>query len=351
MVKPPVAIIQALLAAVLFGASVPLAKGIVGGADPQVLAGLLYAGAGLGLGVLRLALGSDRAAVEAPLARGDIPWLAGAILLGGVLGPVLLLMGLARTPASEASLLLNLEALFTALVAWTAFREHVSPRVALGMLAIVAGGVALSWSGKAEAGRLAGPLLVGTACLCWALDNNLTRKVSGGDPIQVALVKGCVAGAVNLGIGLARTDAWPAPSTAAAALALGFVGYGLSLVLYVLALRDLGTARAGAYFSAAPFVGAALGLALWRDPVTPLFLVGAAAMAAGLWAHLTERHEHLHEHEPLLHSHRHVHDEHHRHAHVPGDPPGEPHTHVHVHERLVHSHPHFPDLHHRHRHG
>ncbi len=347
---PPAAVLRALLAALFFGASIPLAKALLRDVQPQVLAGLLYAGAGLGLIVVRLALRRRPAAAEAPLARGDLPWLAGAVLLGGVLGPVLLLAGLAHAQASVASLLLNLEALFTALVAWLAFREHVSLRLALGMLAIVAGGAALSWNAGMRAGAPAGPLLIAGACLCWALDNNLTRKVSGGDPLQVALVKGCAAGAVNLGLGLARTGAWPDLGPVVAALGVGFVGYGLSLALYVRALRDLGTARASAYFSAGPFIGAALGLWLWREPVTPLFAAGATAMAAGLWVHLMERHQHLHEHEPLVHSHRHIHDEHHGHTHGPDDLPGEPHTHVHAHERLAHSHPHYPDIHHRHRH-
>ena len=348
---PSPAVFRALLAAFLFGASVPLAKALLAEARPQVLAGLLYVGAGLGLVVVRGVLGRRPSAAEAPLARGDLPWLAGAVLLGGVLGPVLLLAGLARAQASVASLLLNLETLFTALVAWLAFREHVSLRLALGMLAIVAGGVALSWNAGMRAGKPAGPLLIAGACLCWALDNNLTRKVSAGDPLQVALVKGWVAGAVNLGLGLARGDAWPKSMTVAAALGVGFVGYGLSLALYVRALRDLGTARASAYFSAGPFVGAALGLWLWHEPVTPLLAGGAAAMAAGLWVHLMERHQHLHDHEPLAHSHRHIHDEHHHHPHRPDDPPGEPHAHTHTHEPLIHSHPHFPDIHHRHQHG
>jgi drug/metabolite transporter (DMT)-like permease len=235
-------------------------------------------------------------------------------------------------------------------VAWLAFREHVTARLALGMLAIVAGGAALSWKAGMRADDLTGPLLIAGACLCWALDNNLTRKLSHADPLQVAMLKGCVAGTVNLALGLAGTGTSPSIGLTAASLGVGFMGYGLSLALYVRALRDLGTARASAYFSAGPFLGAALGLWLWHEPVTPLFWAGALAMAAGLFLHLTERHGHLHEHESLVHSHRHVHDPHHRHAHGPGDPAGEPHAHVHAHEPTVHSHPHYPDIHHRHRH-
>ena len=343
----------ALLAAVLFGASAPLAKLLLRDASPQLLAGLLYAGSGLGLSVVWL-LRRGRAAAEARLTRRDAPWLAGAIAAGGVLGPVLLMAGLARTPASSASLLLNLEGVFTALIAWMVFRENVDRRIALGMAAIVAGGVALAWPGQIAWGGVAGPLLVAAACACWAVDNNLTQKVSAGDPVQIAMLKGLVAGAVNVAIATARGASWPTTGTVGGAALLGFLAYGVSLVLFVLALRSLGTARTGAYFSLAPFVGGALGLAIFRDSVTLPFALGAALMAAGLWLHLTERHEHAHAHEAMEHAHAHVHDEHHQHAHAPGDPAvtdPAPHSHPHRHEPLVHTHAHYPDIHHRHGHG
>jgi drug/metabolite transporter (DMT)-like permease len=218
------------------------------------------------------------------------------------------------------------------------------------MLAIVAGGAALSWQGRLEWGGAAGPLLVACACLGWAIDNNLTQKVSASDPVQIAAIKGLVAGTVNLTIGLSLHGARPSVPRIAATLALGFVSYGVSLVLFVLAMRSLGTARTGAYFSLAPFVGAAGGLILWHDRATPLFFTAAALMALGLWLHLTERHEHVHTHAPLTHTHRHVHDEHHQHVHREEDPPGEPHTHEHTHEPVRHSHAHTPDIHHRHEH-
>ena len=341
---------QALLAAVLFGASTPIAKGLLDATSPQVLAGLLYLGSGLGLGVLWLRRRMQEIAPEAALTRGDLPWLAGAVLFGGILAPLALMAGLSHTPASASALLLNLEGVFTALIAWLIFAENVDRRITLGMLAIVAGGAALSWQGRLAWGGALGPLLVVGACLGWAIDNNLTQKVAASDPVQIATIKGVVAGTVNLAIGLTLGGHLPALPRAAGALALGFLSYGVSLVLYVLAMRSLGTARTGAYFSLAPFVGAAGGLLVWHDPVTPLFIAAAALMAVGLWLHLTERHEHVHVHQSLSHSHRHVHDEHHHHEHGPDVPGGGPHTHEHTHDPLTHGHAHFPDIHHRHGH-
>jgi drug/metabolite transporter (DMT)-like permease len=266
---------------------------------------------------------------------------------------VLLLVGLTRTPASAASLLLNLEGVFTALLAWFVFRENFDRRIALGMLAIVTGGVVLSWSGRLEWGGLGGPLAVAGACVCWAVDNNVTQKGSAGDPVQVAMLKGLVAGTVNLLIALVLGATVPASARVAGALVLGLLGYGVSLVLFILALRSLGTARTGAYFSVAPFVGAAVAVAVFHEPVTVPLLLAGALMALGVWLHLTERHEHEHAHEPLEHGHAHVHDEHHQHGHDAGDPPVTdpvPHAHRHRHEPLVHTHPHHPDIHHRHGH-
>jgi drug/metabolite transporter (DMT)-like permease len=339
----------ALLAAALFGASTPLAKGLLDATSPQLLAGLLYLGSGTGL--LLVWLVRRRTRTEAALTRRDLPWLTGAIAVGGVLGPLLLMYGLLSTPASSASLLLNLEGVFTSVIAWLVFREHVPLRIATGMLAIVAGGVLLSWEGHLAWGGLVGALAIAGGCLSWAIDNNLTQKVSAADPVQIAQLKGLVAGAVNTGLALWLGARLPGALPLAGALLVGFLGYGVSLVCFVLALRNLGTARTGAYFSLAPFIGAALGLVLYREPVTLFFAAATALMALGLWLHLSERHEHLHQHELVEHSHAHRHDEHHRHPHLPGDPPGEPHTHPHRHEPLTHSHPHFPDIHHRHGHS
>lgn len=342
----------ALAAAALFGASTPLAKLMLGGGlDPWLLAGLLYLGSGVGLAlwraVRRLRGGPP---TEAPLGRRDLPWLALVVLFGGVAGPILLMVGLAATPAATASLLLNVEGLATMAIAWVVFRESVDRRLLAGALAILAGAVLLSWQGGLDGAGL-GALAILGACLAWGIDNNLTRKLSAGDPVEIAMIKGLAAGAVNLALAFWRGAAMPDVGAVAAAGVVGFAGYGVSLVLFVLALRHLGAARTGAYFSTAPFIGAALAIGLFGDPVTVAFLVAAALMAVGIYLHLTERHAHLHAHEALEHAHRHVHDAHHRHDHAPDDPPGEPHTHHHRHTPLEHSHPHFPDLHHRHGHG
>ncbi len=341
----------ALAAAGLFGLATPAAKILVGRIDPFLLAGLFYAGSGIGLALVRTALARQGAWAEAPLARADMPWLAGAVLVGGVAGPVLLMFGLARTEGSTASLLLTLEGVATALIAWFAFRENFDRRIALGMGLIVAGAAVLAWQGRPGLDELVGPACIVGACLAWGLDNNLTRKVSAADPRQVAMIKGLAAGPVTLSLAFAAGAGLPPAGTALAAAAVGFLGYGVSLALYVLALRYLGTARTGAYFSAAPFVGAVAAVPMLGEPVTLRLGAAGALIAAGVWLHLTERHEHEHVHAPLTHSHRHAHDAHHRHRHAAGDPPGEPHTHSHRHDRLRHSHPHVPDLHHTHTHA
>jgi drug/metabolite transporter (DMT)-like permease len=340
----------ALGAAVLFGVSAPVAKALLTSASPQLLAGLLYLGSGFGLSLVAAARRQSVVRAEAPLGRRDLPWLSGAILFGGVVGPLFLLAGLSRTPASSTSLLLNLEGVFTAVLAWIVFRENVDRRIGLGMLAIIAGGVLLSWEGTLRWGGIAGPFAIAAACACWAVDNNLTQKVSGGDPVTIAMLKGLTAGSVNTVAALTLGSVLPDGPAILSALLLGFVSYGVSLVLFVLALRHLGTARTGAYFSLAPFVGAAISIVAWRERPTPMFWVAAVSMGIGLWLHLTERHEHLHAHEATEHAHAHVHDQHHQHQHADDDPPGEPHSHRHRHEPLVHSHRHYPDTHHRHDH-
>ena len=336
--------------AMLFGISTPIAKILVGSVSPVMLAGLLYAGSGLGLLVLlvwRRLSPKHPAPVSMPRGKEWV-WLVGAILLGGVLGPVALMYGLTVTAASTASLLLNLEAVFTALIAWFVFRENFDRRIALGMLAIVSGGVALAWSPGEATSVSRGAALIVAACACWALDNNLTRKTSASDAVLIAGLKGIVAGAANLTLALLLGQRLPAIDTLIAAAGVGFLGYGVSLVLFVLALRHLGSARAGAYFSVAPFFGTVVALLL-GDALTWQLIVAAVLMVSGVGLHIIERHAHEHIHEYLEHSHGHVHDEHHQHSHDGSYAP-EPHTHLHVHEPLVHSHPHYPDVHHRHPH-
>jgi drug/metabolite transporter (DMT)-like permease len=341
----------ALGSAALFGLAAPGAKLLLDAIDPWMLAGLLYLGAGLGLGLL-LAVRRlrSRPPAAAPLSRREAGWLAAAILCGGAAGPVLLMVGLAMTPASSASLLLNLEGVLTALIAWFVFGENFDRRIATGMLLIAGGAVLLSWGGAFTLRGLLGPLAIVGACLAWAVDNNFTRKVALADPVRIAALKGLAGGAVNLALALLLGASLPSPGDALAGAALGFLAVGVSLVLFIKALGLLGTARTGAYYSTAPFVGAVLGVAALGEPLTPALGAAALMMAAGVWLHLTERHEHEHEHAAMAHSHRHVHDQHHRHTHGPDDPPGEPHTHRHVHVRLRHRHAHYPDAHHQHSH-
>jgi drug/metabolite transporter (DMT)-like permease len=339
----------ALASAVLFGASVPLSKLLLGAVSPWLMAGLLYLGAGIGLAgvhAARPALGLPP--TEARLRRADLPWLALVVAAGGVAGPLLLMLGLARSDAAGAALLLNLEGLATMGLAWVAFRENVDRRLLLGAAAILAGAMLLSWQGHA-AFRW-GSLLIAGACLCWGIDNNLTRKLSAADPVQIAMIKGLVAGGVNVGLAWITGATLPALPLVLAVGLVGFLGYGVSLVLFVLALRWLGAARTGAYFAAAPFVGALLAIPLLHESPTAQLWAAGALMGFGLWLHLSERHEHDHAHDDLAHDHRHRHDAHHQHAHPPGLPATEPHAHWHQHARLVHRHAHFPDLHHRHLH-
>lgn len=338
----------ALGSAVLFGATAPLSKLLLGKVDAQLLAGLLYLGAGVGLMIVHV----SRRVVgvptpEAPLRRGDMPWLAAIILFGGVLGPVLLMLGLNLTDAATGSLLLNLESLATMGIAWIVFRENVDGRLILGAFAILLGAMVLSWEGRGLSVD-AGAALIAAACLAWGIDNNLTRKLSSADPVQIAMAKGLVAGVVNVGISLLRGVAPPEWSVAGAAVVVGFLGVGVSLVLFVLALRHLGAARTGAYFSLAPFIGALVALELLREPLTLQLVVAGVLMGIGLWLHLAERHLHDHAHEAIEHEHGHSHDEHHAHNHE--GCAAEKHSHHHRHDPLEHVHPHYPDLHHRHSH-
>lgn len=338
----------ALLSALLFGAGTPLAKLLLAdNVSPILLAGLLYTGSGIGLGLYRLIRRPGRVRI----ARNEIAPLVGAVFFGGLAGPVLLMVGLANMPASGASLLLNAEGVFTAVLAWFVFKENFDRRIALGMIAIVAGAIVLSVPSGANFGSPWPSLAILGACLCWGLDNNLTRKVALNDATWLAAIKGGVAGPVNLILAFALGAQLPGAFNIAAAMLVGLIAYGISLVLFIVGMRHVGTARAGAYYSVAPFFGALLALAL-GEPLTWPVIVAAILMAIGVWLHLTEVHEHEHTHEPITHEHWHVHDEHHQHQHEPGQEvaDGVRHKHVHTHEPITHSHPHYPDAHHRHSH-
>jgi drug/metabolite transporter (DMT)-like permease len=339
-------VLAALAAAVLFGAGTPLAKWLLVGVNPWLLAGLLYLGSGLGLSAYRIL----RYAPRINLPTAEWPWLAGAIAAGGVLGPVLLMFGLTGMPASGASLLLNAEAAFTTLLAWFLFRENFDRRIALGMLSIVAGALVLGWPGEARFAGVWPTLAILGACLAWGIDNNLTRKVSLSDATWIAAVKGLAAGPVNLILALALGATLPSLPNIAGAMVVGLFAYGVSLALFVIGLRHLGTARTGAYFAVAPFFGAVLAVPLLSEPVSAKLLIGGACMMLGVWLHFTEQHRHQHAHEAVEHEHEHVHDEHHQHEHREPVPPGTRHSHRHRHEPVTHTHAHFPDTHHQHSH-
>lgn len=339
------AVLGVLAAAMLFGSAAPLAKMLLAEVSPWLLAGLLYLGSGVGLLLYRRL----RHSVAVPLPRSAWPGLITALCAGGVAAPVLLMWGLWAMPASGAALLLNAEGVFTALVAWLVFREHLGWRIGLGMGAIFAG-AALLHGPTARPGSLWPTLAILGACLLWAIDNNLTRKVSLADASWIAGIKGLAAGVVNLVLAALTGVTWPPWQDAVAALILGSLAYGASLTLFIVGLRQLGTARTSAYFSVAPFFGAALAVWWLKDPVRPALVVAGVLMGLGVWLHVTEEHRHAHRHEVMDHEHEHVHDAHHQHEHDAPAPEGAAHSHWHHHAALHHTHAHFPDTHHRHRH-
>jgi drug/metabolite transporter (DMT)-like permease len=277
--------------------------------------------------------------------------MAAMIAAGGVVAPVLLLLGLERVSGVAGSLTLNLEAPLTILVGVLLFREHLPRQAMAGAAVIVAGTFLLGiGTGAAHADWL-GVLLVAGACAGWALDNNLTQSLTVRDPRSVVRVKAGVAGAFNVALAILIGDRLPSVSVVLAALALGALSYGLSVYLDALALRSLGAAREAAVFAVAPFIGAAVAPLVLPESFGPREVAAGVLMAVGVALLLRERHEHLHRHEPLDHDHVHVHDEHHQHGHDDGVSPSQPHSHPHHHDQLVHSHPHVSDSHHRHSHS
>ena len=342
-------VIFAVLAAIAFGATAPFAKIWLTGVSPLMASGLLYLSAGVFVGLVGV---GRRRQTESPLCGRDYGWLAGAVVSGGVLAPWLLLLGLAQTTATAASLLLNAELLLTVAIAAILFRDHVTPRVLVAALLVALGSAVLSFD-RAQVSAVAphfGMVLVLAACLGWALDNNMIQRISSRDPLAITTWKGLCAGTVSLILAAVTGNARiPSATTLIAAFCIGAIGYGASIVCYTYAQRALAASRAAAWFGIAPFVGALLAIGMgerltWQTGVAGLAMAGAAACL------LAERHAHRHVHEPLRHDHRHVHDEHHQHAHV-GDEGPEPHSHEHRHDRLEHDHPHASDLHHLHAHG
>ena len=334
-----------LASAVAFGASAPLAQRLVQHADPQLLAGLLYAGAAACLWLV----GGPARRHEAPLRRADVGRLSAVIGFGGVLGPVLLLIGLQHVTGTTGALTLNLEAPFTAMVAVWWFGEYLGRRGWASGALIVCGAVVLAVSPSSLGGDALGVALIALACACWALDNNLTQQLTLRDPISIVRTKATIAGSVNIAIAVARRSHWPTGRVIAATLVLGAISYGASIVLDAYALRLIGAAREAALFATAPFSGVVIAVAL-GEPFTVVTGVALVLMALGAVGMLTDRHVHRHRHEAMAHEHRHVHDEHHQHMHAAGVDPREPHSHWHEHEPLEHTHPHVSDAHHRHEH-
>lgn len=346
------AVIQALIAALLFGSSAPVSKLLLGSIEPLPLASLLYLGSGLGLLLLKGLQGLIKpgSSAEAGIKKGDMKWLAGALLAGGVAAPIVLMFSLRAAPAATASLLLNFESVATALLAGLIFKEAVGWRVWAAVVFITAACILLSWDIGGSFGISLGAAGIVAACALWGLDNNLTRSISAKDPVSIVMIKGLGAGAVSLMLVMAADSRLPGIWTALAAMGLGFLLYGLSIVLFILAMRSLGSARTSAYFGAAPFAGAVMSLLIFPEAPNIMFFISIPVMILGAVLLLKERHSHMHIHEPITHEHRHSHtDGHHNHPHGGREAPLV-HSHMHGHERIEHSHPHAPDIHHRHGH-
>lgn len=335
----------ALLAAALFGLSTPLVQHFGQGLGAFTTAALLYAGAAAVALLMRHP--PER---EAGLQRSDLPRIVAMAVFGAVIGPVALAWGLQRTSGSSASLMLTLEALFTAVLAWRLYGETMDRRVGLAMLFLLAGGMALVLEqGLAGSAQLSGLLAVLLATAAWGVDNTLSRGVSGRDPGQVVLAKSTLGAVATVSLALLFGEPMPTITATAALLAIGATGYGLSLRLYLLAQRAFGAGRTGSVFAFAPFIGALAAFALGSRSGTWMLAAGGALMLAGVVLHLFESHGHAHEHEALAHEHAHSHDDgHHLHIHQPM--PRGPHSHAHQHEPLQHAHPHVPDAHHLHSH-
>jgi drug/metabolite transporter (DMT)-like permease len=336
-----------LCAALLFGASAPISKALLEDIGPQLLAGLLYLGAFLAVAPFLRGAGARR---EARLRRSDAPTLVVIIVTGGIAAPVLLMLGLERLSGVAGSLLLNLEGPLTLIVGIVVLHEYLGRRAGTGSLLVFAGSAVIGIQGGGGSLDLPGTLLVVAACLGWAIDNNLTQRLSIRDPFQIVAVKTGVAALVNVSLALARGETIPSWPLLAVALTVGGLAYGISILLDAYALRVLGAAREAAVFATAPFAGALLAVPVLAESWTIADAAAAVTMLGGIVLLVWDRHEHRHVHTALTHDHRHVHDEHHRHEHAVGTDPNEPHSHPHEHEPLVHTHPHVSDVHHRHPH-
>ncbi len=342
---------QAILAAILFGASAPISKLLLGEIEPIPMAAFLYLGSGIGLLLYRTFQKMRRNSMnlEADIRKSDIKWLAGAIFSGGVLAPIILMFSLKNTPAATASLLLNFEGAATTLIAVLAFKEAIGKRIWIAVFSITTASILLSWNINGSWGISIGALGVLSACFLWGIDNNFTRNISAKDPLIIVTTKGICAGTFSLILALGLMNQLPDLRIALGAMAVGFFSYGLSIVLFILAMRNIGASRTSAFFGAAPFVGVIISFLLFREIPNSLFGVALPFMVIGAILILSEEHSHEHLHELLEHEHRHRHDDgHHIHIHEVGET--KEHSHAHIHGALKHSHAHMPDIHHRHIH-
>ncbi len=336
-------ILQALLAALFFGASAPLSKLLLGEVPPVLMAAFLYLGSGIGLSLVKLFQRMTSSQKEAGIRRPDVGWLAGAIVAGGIIAPIILMVSLQTTPASTASLLLNFEGVATTLIALFFFRESISRRALVAILAITLASIFLSTNFKSGMGFSLGALGILLACTLWGLDNNFTRNISAKDPLTIVAWKGLVAGTFSLLLGLFLGQQLPALRSILDILLLGFISYGLSTMLFIYSMRGLGASRTSALYGTAPLAGVMLSILIFHDPITWSFILAAILMVAGALMLSSEEHAHFHIHMPVVHEHRHAHDEFHDH-----DSAQVTHSHDHEHPRTEHEHGHMPDIHHRH---
>ena len=350
-------ILKAIIAAALFGASAPLSKLLLGEISPTLMASFLYLGSGIGLYVQRLASRylrsvDTRFSDEARLTRNDLPWIMGAVLVGGIVAPIVLMFSLKNTPASTASLLLNFEGVATTVIAVVAFKEAVGKRIWIAVLLITIASILLSWDSSGLWGFSLGAIGVLSACVLWGIDNNLTRNVSDKDPLAIVTIKGLTAGAFSLILSVSLGFPLPSLKFVLLAMVLGYFSYGLSIVLFIRAMRELGSARTSALYGTAPFVGAVLSFFLFRESQGSLFLLSLPIMMVGTVFLLKEDHGHLHKHATTEHEHRHNHNDlHHTHGHTDHEIPiSGYHCHGHEHELIIHEHQHTPDIYHRHAH-
>lgn len=347
-------VMMALLSSILFGASAPITKILLGKIEPIPLASLLYLGSGLGLLIFQTSnsLIKKQRINEAPLKKKDFIWLSGAIVAGGIVAPIILMNSLKITPASTASLLLNFEAVATTIIAIIFFKENAGRQIISAVVLITLASIVLSWDFKNQWGFSIGSLGVILACFCWGVDNNFTRNISLKNPFSIVTIKGIVAGSFSLLLSIILKNQMPELKIIIIAMVIGFFCYGLSIVLFVFAMRDLGSARTSALFGTAPFIGSVLSFILLGDIPSSMFFISLPIMIIGTILLLKEEHNHLHIHEPIQHEHRHNHtDNHHYHEHTDGQVIiNGYHSHLHTHKVADHTHPHSPDIHHRHAH-